>query len=137
MNPTELRLGNFIDYEATTHMITGLGESTCNSKWLGYPEDIYLHSYSELKPIVLTEEWLVKFGFELKAKEFNFWGKNGWHISNTNGSFQKDTGDVIVQEEWYLFIADKPVHMLPKIQYVHQLQNLYFSLTGEELTLKP
>lgn len=91
----------------------------------------------DFNPIPLTEEWLVKFGFELKAKEFNFWGKNGWHISNTNGSFQKDTGDVIVQEEWYLFIADKPVHMLPKIQYVHQLQNLYFSLTGEELTLKP
>lgn len=32
--------------------------------------------------------------------------------------------------------SGKGIKSLPRIQYVHQLQNLYFSLTGEELTIK-
>tara|TARA_R110002111_G_scaffold117530_1_gene179658 strand:- start:1308 stop:1625 length:318 start_codon:yes stop_codon:yes gene_type:complete len=66
-------------------------------------------------PIPLTEEWLVKFGFSLQSKEmyFNYgmsiWKCNEMFICNKNGMI---------------------------IKHVHQLQNLYFALTNEELTIK-
>lgn len=55
------------------------------------------------QPIPLTEEWVVRFGFKQ---------------SNLVGGIYTDAN------------LDVKVH-LPK--YVHQLQNLYFALTGQEL----
>ena len=75
-------------------------------------------------PILLTEEWLLKFGFEkqmawtycieLKGnlKLVYYLGEKGWSIGNKNYSD------------------------FSNLQYVHQLQNLYFALTNEELTIK-
>jgi hypothetical protein len=74
------------------------------------------NGFEEYKPIPLTEEWLLKFGFVyLKG--------HGWVVGdvfsfNINDSFELD---------WY--------EQAP-LKYVHQLQNLYFALTGKELTIK-
>jgi hypothetical protein len=77
----------------------------------------------EFEPIPLTEEWLIKFGFKLNklgnlCKSSNY--QKRWI------TFKK------YQDRWYLYLTHNP-----KCDYVHQLQNLYFALTGEELTLKP
>jgi hypothetical protein len=78
----------------------------------------------EFEPIPLTEEWLIKFGFteEYRSKmhstfytenlSYYFWYENKRQYASFKGT------DIVCQ-------------------YVHQLQNLYFALTGEELTLKP
>ena len=82
-------------------------------------------SINDCQPIPLTEEWLLKFGFvdknytlELKAKRktivFNWFSK----VVSTG----KRSG----------YYSRKYRH----IKYVHQLQNLYFALTGEELEVK-
>ena len=88
----------------------------------------------EYKPIPLTEEWLQKFGFEKRDKN------ERWPID----SFKK----VILNRGVIHFymkadgvdceIGNKSGYSFgkPKIKYVHQLQNLYFALTGEELTIK-
>ena len=68
------------------------------------------------KPIPLTEEWLVEFGFE-KAL-------NGWWSDNEIWSY--NDGKFYLGANTYL----------SNVKYVHQLQNLYFALTNEELTLK-
>lgn len=69
--------------------------------------------YSDLiKPIPITEEWLLKFGFE---KDNMYW------IDDTNIGFTFYKNGKI---EW-----NQPKH----IKYVHELQNLYFALTGKEL----
>jgi hypothetical protein len=67
----------------------------------------------EFDPIPLTEEWLLRFGIKLREKEMLGIWNNGDAIYFSYG-FEKDL----------------------KIQYVHQLQNLYSALTGEELELK-
>lgn len=68
-------------------------------------------------PIPLTEEWLIKFGFEKIGYEWRL--KQGWHwISVDKNSF---------------YILGKQLGLL---ENVHQLQNLYFALTGEELEIK-
>lgn len=76
--------------------------------------------YSWIKPIPLTEEWLLRFGFEYlgmdKVKMCDSYKLNKFKLSLSN------YGNV--------YYGKTP------IQYVHSIQNLYFALTGEELTLK-
>ena len=73
-------------------------------------------------PIRLTEEWLQKLGFD-KVRNC-YLVRNGFEAGLDGNDFTSGT--------WTIIIAKKlPV----KIKYVHQLQNLYFALTGEELTL--
>lgn len=75
------------------------------------------HGYG---PIPLTEEWLVKFGFSENKSTKDFFFNyliclerqgNELFVINTNDKYQY------------------------KIEYVHQLQNIHFALTGEELNL--
>ena len=68
----------------------------------------------EYKPIPLTEEWLFKFGFE-KAYETCYQYK-----------------DFILNDKFIMMDIDITI----QLKYVHQLQNLYHSLTEEELTIK-
>ena len=70
----------------------------------------------QYQAIPLTEEWLVRFGFDYL--DLRFWSsKLCIHL--------KDNEFYVLYEQGRLFI-----------QYVHQLQNLYFALTGEELEIK-
>lgn len=80
---------------------------------------------NEYKPIALTEDWLLKFGFEkidyhrykIKPSKFDWY----YTYSTHDNAFRFYIEDTIV--------------CLNVIFYVHQLQNLYFALTGQELTL--
>lgn len=89
----------------------------------------------DFHPITLTKEWLLKFGF--KTDDF----KHEFELDTINLDCEyTDEG------EWNLFLKGKNIKPVeskneyrceyyPKaeIKYVHQLQNLYFALTGEEL----
>lgn len=71
--------------------------------------------FNELEPIPLTEEWLLKFGFKIERQyECDFASIGVFTISFGENFFYEYTN----------------------LKYVHQLQNLYFALTNEELTLK-
>ena len=72
-----------------------------------------------IQPIPLTEEWLLKFGFE-KNITTDLHPTFSYDILNVN--------DGIVYVLNYGFVNH--------IKYIHQLQNLYFALTGEELKIK-
>ncbi len=78
------------------------------------PIDIDMSNY---EPIKLTEEWLINLGFE----ETDYAG--GCYYL---GSIQIDLSD--------FECAFKTNWLDCKVKYVHQLQNLYFALTGKELT---
>jgi hypothetical protein len=88
------------------------------------------------KPIPLTEEWLFKFGFLKGAtKDFNFnnlncrYGKAYIFCNHLLNSNFRSTGIAIEDEH-----ENQEMSIgLNNIEYVHQLQNLYFALTGEEL----
>lgn len=80
------------------------------------------------EPIPLTEEWLLKFGFEKKSYK-NKYPKDRFIISDIDLYYTKQESF-----EGYVLSYDKTI--IRGINYVYQLQNLYFALTGEELTLK-
>ena len=79
------------------------------------------------EPIHITEEWLVRLGFEKI--------KYGWFekIFHTDCYMAFISGDKNGYTEVCLF----PYENHFRWQYVHQLQNAYYSLTGEELTITP
>lgn len=71
------------------------------------------------KPIPLTEEWLVKFGFE--GGDIHYWHPDSdYSIEKLGGA-------------WEVYHSQNPSYYGTTVNYVHQLQNLYFALTGEEL----
>jgi len=109
MKASELRLGNCVfDAFGDIFQIDFIG--ICNVDKL------------KLQPIPLTEEWLLKFGFEKI--------ENNWKVLDLYFgiiSWERLAGT--------MFCLEKESIFLPHIKYVHQLQNLYFALTGEELTI--
>lgn len=77
----------------------------------------------DIEPIPLTEEWLFKFGFDKPA--YSICG-DIFHLTK----WDKNPLD------WCVAMNKNNAIIVEKLQYVHQLQNLYFALTGEELTIK-
>jgi len=88
------------------------------------------NGYYEMNPspIPLTEEWLERFGFEKTYSELSYCeydlGKIGVEINSDKLTVSYNYGSDV---EWVNF---------NHIKHVHQLQNLYHALTGEELTIK-
>ena len=149
MKASELRIGNYV-YAGRRELIlvesiihtginlkcildsdygTNINEDEHNAEMI----QSYLNF--ELTPIPLTEEWLLRFGFHKVEKNFKY--KNIiikfkdqtkhnskyvvlWIYQEINGYFRK--GNYI--RFWY------------GPQHVHQLQNLFFALTGKELEVK-
>ena len=109
MKATELRIGNWVkrDVQPDGFQIDSHSFFTCERD----PE-MY-------NPIPLTEQWLKDFGFR-----------------ENNGKFFRDHPyfvgykDWIPEGFWMLRDTEVPIRL---IEYVHQLQNLYFALTGKEL----
>lgn len=71
------------------------------------------------KPIPITEEWLKRFGFSHSFDEL-------WEAKSAYFPIQFSEGEAVYSSDMYH-------HTSEPFKYVHQLQNLYFALTGEEL----
>lgn len=137
MTATELRVGNYLYYEHTTHIVSGVHGNKVYSWWVkdGQPvieyeakdvsgtqvENPYIDVISQYEPIPLTEEWLIKFGFEM--------GKNPKIIQ----LFPMQLLETPNGFEYFLGYGFGGKFIV--IKYLHQLQNLYFALTNEELKL--
>lgn len=105
----ELRIGNLVNRQGSELIVNG-----CDIKW--FQED----SYNGLEPIPLTEEILLKCGFKLAIDE------NIYTLHDTIELTQTDYGNS------FYFMGN---FIKSDIKHLHQLQNLYFALTGEELIL--
>lgn len=110
MEAKELRIGNYLYYKDKPTAIEVHEIETIEER-----QD---HSY---KPIPLTEEWLLKFGFEHKRTE----KADNYYLDHFRITFTDKKNIYIVYANSLSFKYNK--------YYVHQLQNLYFALTGEEL----
>lgn len=80
-------------------------------------------------PIPITEEILLKCGFK-KHIFLNSFGvkENGYRIFSFTIRKSEWNDEYFLMYDW--------VGGNIEIKYIHQLQNLYFALTGEELTVK-
>jgi hypothetical protein len=106
MKANELRINNWVHRDSAFNTPLGLDlQITADS----------IKNAEKYSPIPLTEEWLLKFGFDR-------------NILNANHN------DIIYYSENNIAIKGMLGMVKPsQCIYVHQLQNLYFALTNEEL----
>ncbi|MCE3278008.1 MAG: hypothetical protein K0S44_199 [Bacteroidetes bacterium] len=122
----ELRLGNYVQPDKDhLNQFHGVGLVTLIQEEKFTVSNHYPGKWFE--PISITEEWLVKFGFKqdqdcvlglYPIKYFD--DLTAWR---TKCHFAVSS------------FGDDPYYDLdvPNIKFVHQLQNLYYALTGNEL----
>lgn len=132
MKASELRIGNYIfNRNDQLCKVKELSEDKINAPVIDWPVTGLPH-----KPIELTEEWLIKFGFQnITLKYYQNTNLKGLYLENIDSylTFDKSEWRLEQDDDWR---DGGNHHDLLKIEYVHQLQNLYFALCGEELELK-
>ena len=133
MKASELRIGNYVKFK-------GCGDKPFKVFRIDTTES---STFTTAEPIPLTEEWLLRFGFEDYQKTenpdyLNEFGQE-WHKIYFNGfyymhndrgkGYEMSISGACYDESTGLHSFSNP------IEFVHHLQNLYFALTGEELVL--
>jgi hypothetical protein len=131
MKASELRIGNLVDLGNRIAKISEIYHKACTVLDLEETQDT-IEDYERTKPIPLTEEWLLNFDMELTD---GFSNSRKLYLNNYENDISKITYS---PKEGLLRLSNgdpKGTILIPHIKYVHQLQNLYFALTGEELIL--
>jgi hypothetical protein len=126
MKVQELRIGNLVSFDGVTLIV----ESIDLGGYIGLTDIILFEQLDkdDLKPINLTEEWLIKFGF--KYKEAGEYKKSGYFLEIIN---QDQDTFIFANNKLQVSIYTLSIFIDINIEYIHQLQNLYFALTGKEL----
>lgn len=125
MNYKELRIGNLVNVSGKPETVTGILPFGCYFHLLYYPFNL-----SQIEPIELTKDWLLKFGFKPEKDVKIFWKIKTSQKSITLEVEPNSGRTILFDNKGIKFIDVKP------IKHVHQIQNLYFSITGKELTIK-
>lgn len=125
MKANELRIGNYVHVDGKLTVVESIDNEGINSdidygeyggiNYVGRFPDSLWTNHDKVTGIPLAEEWLVKFGLE--------------DFDNISILFIVKRGDI-----WQL--EDFENTCIVKLEFVHQLQNLYFALTGEELVVR-
>lgn len=134
----ELRVGNLLDNGYGIVQVTSISLDIDDEykptigvcKYGEHRNEIIVNEAAfgiEVKPIPLSVELMAKLGFSWNAKDKRYYIQ----IGNTLYlEYDTDFDFYIAPESW---AGSCPWNM---VKQVHQLQNLYFALTGEELILK-
>jgi hypothetical protein len=135
MKANELRIGNYLELPTRDEEIIIVEEILrdnfiiCNVTSNEWP-------ITDYAPIPLTEEWLLKFGFE---KPGDVWYNLKFNSLHYKYERHRRHGELSCTLSYYCCIGDgrrDGAYLGYELKYVHQLQNLYFALTGEELEIK-
>lgn len=121
MEKTELRIGNYIMNPQVVVTVTGIDEQYVKHTEIDGSTKCLLE---QADSILLTEEWLLKFGFKKIPME------NTGPYSQDKDKYCKSFVE-ITQGNTGMWNYQNNTDFF----WVHNLQNLYFALTGEELTI--
>ena len=135
----DFRIGNLIECDNIIIEVQGISKYYVN----GFDKANNIDTrvpVKHSKGIPLTEEWLIKFGFE-KGNYKEFDEKHFVEKSNTIKVIISGVGfwDVYTDYNLYEITFSSGLNIITDnngINHVHQLQNLYYAITGEELTIK-
>jgi hypothetical protein len=151
LQPRELRIGNLLrDKISKTELkVIGLAEENISTYvidgdkfplkngWEIEPipltDKFPLKNGWEIEPIPLTEEWLLKFGFKFRNTNKQY----GWYLEVSKNRVLTWCHSKEISLDFDLEDYDYNNTLFDfNCEYIHRLQNLYFALTGTELTIK-
>lgn len=123
----ELRIGNYFLLNGQRHRVSMLNGSPNGIAAVGYEDggDPSPHTcpLSQVQPVPLSDDLLQQAGFRYHPY-FQFWQK----IEKGNGEFSEMDID---RDYNVIDFMRRPV--VKRITSLHQLQNIFFSLKGQEL----
>lgn len=122
MESNELRIGNYIYDPINKENVKLVAIEQGNRPiTLGCKGTSSFSGFDCLKPIQLTEEILLKCGFE--------------KVEHENGDyFDFELFMLKILDTYFSCVYGKQ-RIEYELKYLHQLQNIYFALTNEELTV--
>ena len=130
----ELRLGNLVNRKFLNPSPKGLQTcfTECKIVSIGIERIIYeckdkslnKVKFDIISPIPITEEWLLKFGFEWSIQHQAHYLKGFDYVIDVCDGFCR------------VIKYRRNGENLIDVKYLHELQNLYFVLTGKELIIK-
>ena len=119
MKTTELRIGSYVDYFGKRKVIDVINDTR---RIVEFDDAQIERDINLIKPIHLTEDWLLRFGFKKRNdKTFTYDRFVLYFVSK--------------YEFWYLNDRRTNVYFT-KVEFVHELQNIIFAMNGEELEVK-
>lgn len=142
MNATELRIGNWVNrrywnpnpqtpcYELEPCIIERVATIYVNIILKDKKIISKLYVENNIEPITITPEILEKAGFIKSDDEFG-----GWLSKEVIREQPHTFLQLRIREDKNGFYYDNT--FITRIKYFHQLQNLYFAISGEELTYTP
>lgn len=133
MDAKELRIGNYVYFPFTKEVVKILGINAYetnsgkieNSISFMNGLNLYCEKLDKLQAIELTKEQLIDFGWESDYEKYDI-------ICYINKILDIDNINYIKNKKQFYWNCWENTK---DIKYVHELQNLYFALTGEELVL--
>jgi len=129
MESKDLRLGNYVKQGVVDNI--GLTLIIANNR---------LHELSVVEPVELNEEWLLRFGFQkIEYSDERHGFGDEYHLKVNEDIFFNYSDDFSLAIYRNEEAIEDEIGILPKwevTKYVNGLQNLYYSLTGEEIILK-
>lgn len=140
MKASELRIGNYCHYKMNNFHIKINDLHDVRKEWL----ELCIIDVGDLNmlinnphdpdfiPIEINQQWLIDFGFELDESD-NYKIESVWY-----NKILHNENEISVNFKIKLFTIGLNIEWINpiKIEYVHDLQNIYFALTGIELTKK-
>ena len=120
LKPQDLRIGNYINYECTTHVVAELHEDKLIHHWWNFVSDGYVTRYNQILSIPLTRTELERLGFE--EKEEGYFADSNFFLAEIGEDF------------WFCEMkGENKVVRYAKVDFVHELQNIYYFFTKQEL----
>jgi len=119
MKISEYRIGNLVDLFGTIATIQ-------RSDFSKTEHGIAIESG---KPIKLTGQWLKNLGFQKRQNDYVLETKHFTLFAQEDTTF--NSGCFFINRK--MEMSRNQVDFICNCQYVHSLQNLYFSLSGDEL----
>ena len=123
INLQELRIGNWIEFTAYGNQFIQVDKL----------DNLEEHHYSY---IPITEEWLLKFGFEKYADKTNLYLISIHEFNLKKLCVYLDANDCTIAMVDYFSNLEKTELFPLNYKYIHQLQNLFYSITQTELQCK-
>lgn len=129
MKSNQFRIGNIVGHKFTDSWkpIDKIQKTSVGTGMVSIP-------YEDIRLIPLTEKWLEKLGFKEQSK--SEWTKEIISKDHCKQIFMVSDLCTFSADKIYDLPDDPEMYIIQQdCEYVHQLQNYYYTFTGEELEI--
>lgn len=122
MDAHELRIGNIVGHKDGSWFVVTEDQFKTPKFWESF--------HGSYQGVPINEYWASSLGLQVKLSSFITYVEDGQGQSNEFTLL--NSVDENNREIW---IVQYNEHTLKRVQYVHQIQNLFFAISDYELTL--